>query len=74
MIEELDQDIIDERIAILLESWGYSDEDIANEDDEDMAASVHYATQRAFEMANQFPSAISGDLFAEYVAEGITSL
>jgi len=62
--EGFDQDVIDERVDALLDAWN------VDEDDEEL----HYHRNRAYELAVAFPSEISTDLFAEYVAEGITSL
>lgn len=70
-VEELDEETIAERIAILLEAAG-----IAEPDDEGSGdySYYHYQRNRAYEIAAQFPSQISDDLFAEYVAEGIVTL
>ena len=62
--EGFHQDVIDERIDTLLDAWN------VDEDDDDFT----YRRNSAYELAVAFPSEIATDLFAEYVAEGITSL
>lgn len=70
--EGFEQGMVEERIAILLETWDYTEEDMESEDRE-MQASVQGAQERAYELAVSFPSEISDDLFAEYVAEGLVA-
>ena len=67
--EGFDDEVVDERVAVLLDAWGVEEP----EDGEDDGWYRHQV-QRAAELAVSFPSEISTDLFAEYVAEGITAI
>ncbi len=66
--EDFDQEVVDERIAILLATWGYTAEDEDND-----AYAYADAQQRAYDLAVSFPSQISDELFAEYVEEGLVA-
>lgn len=62
------QDVIDERIEVLMEAWG-----LTEDDREADPGYYEYRENRAFELACSFPSEIATDLFAEFVAEGLVA-
>lgn len=68
-VEEIDEETLTERIAILLESWGVEQPDDMGDDN----GYYEYKRNQAYELASQFPSQISDDLFAEYVEEGLVA-
>lgn len=66
--EGFTQDVIDERVEVLLEAWG-----LTEDDRDDDRGYYEYRESRAYELAVSFPSEIATDLFAEFVAEGLVA-
>ncbi len=66
--EGFEDETVEERMAILLDAWGVTEPD----EDED-PADYEYRRNRAYELAVSYPSEISDELFAEYVAEGLVA-
>ena len=65
--EGFDQDTINARIEMILESWGI----VEPESGDDDGGRWHESRNRAYEMAVQFPNEISDELFEEYLAAGL---
>ena len=66
-------EMIQERIEILFDSWDISPDDMLS-DDSATAKQAALAYANATWLAAHFPSAISSTVFAEYVAQGLVYL